>query len=178
MKTLFLILALSFPVLAFAEAAAPTPSRPAVTPTATTSSLDTNKDGKVDASETSAVTTADASAGEVAGDAAKVVDAAKSLKDPTLPKGLAIAVLLGAIFKLLLSGLKVVSKFAPWFKSQDGKRVLKYSTLGLGAAAALTANLAFGMGWMDALTILLSGPLAVAIHEYTSDSKPTETVKA
>jgi hypothetical protein len=66
--------------------------------------------------------------------------------------------------------MKVLGKNIAWFKTKDGKRVVKYSTLGLGAAAALLANLAFGMHWLDAVQILLSGPLAVAIHEYTSDS--------
>ena len=154
-------------------------AQPAPAPTvAPASSLDTNKDGKVDAAETAAATSADAGVSDVVREGAEVVDAAKALKDPSLPKGLAIALLLAAVFKLLLSGLKMVSKFTPWFKSQDGKRVLKYSTLGLGAAAALVANLAFGMGWIDAATILLSGPLAVAIHEYTSDSKSAEPSKA
>jgi hypothetical protein len=84
---------------------------------------------------------------------------------------LLVSLLLAAVFKLLLSLLKVLAKSLAWFKSQDGKRILKYSTIGLGSAAALVANLSFGLSWVDALTILLSGPLAVAIHEYTSDSK-------
>lgn len=161
-------------ILSLTAQAETTPATPAVAPAPVvpSSSLDTNKDGKVDAAETAAATNAEATTGEAVSGVAEVAEAAKALKDPTMPKGLAIAVLLGAIFKLLLSSLKMVSKFAPWFKSPDGRRVLKYSTLGLGGAAALTANLAFGMGWMDALTIVLSGPLAVAIHEYTSDSKP------
>lgn len=169
MKTLMLSLML-MSVPAFAQPAPVTP--PAA------SSLDTNKDGVVDAAETAAATNADSSARDVVADVAEVADATKGLRDPSVPKGLAIAILLGAIFKILLSGLKLVSKFTPWLKSKDGKRVLKYSTLGLGAAAALTANLAFGMGWIDALTILLSGPLAVAFHEYTSDSKEAAPPKA
>jgi hypothetical protein len=157
-----------------------TPATPAVTPAKPvvkpTSSLDTNGDGKVDATETATATNTGAAVGDVLKDGADVVNAAKGVKDSGLPKSLAVAVLLGAVFKLLLSLIKVLGNNVAWFKSQDGKRVLKYSTLGLGAAAALAANLGFGMNWIDAITILLSGPLAVAIHEYTSDSKPVAAV--
>jgi hypothetical protein len=142
------------------------------------SSLDTNKDGKVDAAETTAAVSADAAPTDVIADGAGVISAIKGLKNrgqaDSPPVGLLVAVLLGAVFKLLLSLIKVLGKNLAWFKTQDGKRVVKYSTIGLGSAAALLANLAFGLNWVEALTILLSGPLAVAIHEYTSDSKPVE----
>jgi hypothetical protein len=146
--------------------------KPAPKP-AVTSSMDTNKDGKVDAKEMAAATKADASVGDVMADGAEVVDAVKDMKDGSsgLPNSTLLALLLGVIFKLLLSGMKVAGKNIAWFKSKDGKRVIKYSTLGLGAAAALCANLAFGMHWMEAAQLLLSGPIAVAIHEYTKDSK-------
>jgi len=186
-------LALLVPVLVMAQPApTPTPAKPevaapAVTPAAPvtapapkpavvapkpTSSLDLNGDGKVDATEIAAATNSDATPSDIIKDGAEVVGAAKGMKDSGLPKGVAIAVLLGVIFKLLLSLMKILGKNLAWFKTQDGKRVIKYSTLGLGALAGLMANLAFGMGWIDAITVLLSGPLAVAIHEYTSDSKP------
>lgn len=191
MRPLMLAVVLLVPMLSLAaEVPAATPAKPAVTapvaaapapvvapvvtpaPVKPTSSLDTNHDGKVDAAETAAATNADSNVSDVIKDGADVVIAAKGTKDSGLPKGVAIAVLLGTLFKLLLSLMKVLGKNVAWFKSQDGKRVIKYSTLGLGALAALAANLAFGMNWVDAITILLSGPLAVAIHEYTSDSKP------
>lgn len=151
---------------------------PSVASSAPDSSLDTNKDKKVDAAETTAAVNADATTTDVVKEGAGVVTAAKDIinrdKVNGPPVGLLVAVLLGALFKLLLSLIKVLAKNVAYFKTQDGKRVVKYSTIGLGCAAALVANLAFGIGWVDALTILLSGPLAVAIHEYTSDSKPTE----
>jgi len=137
-------------------------------------SLDTNQDGKVDAAETTAVVEADATPTDVVKDGASVVSAAKDIanrENDDRPTSLLVALLLAAVFKLLLSLLKVLAKNLSWFKSQDGKRILKYSTIGLGSAAALVSNLAFGLSWVDALTILLSGPLSVAIHEYTSDSK-------
>lgn len=179
MRPVILSLVLLVPVLSLADPTpAPAPATPAAAPAVVApapkpaSSLDTNKDGKVDSTELANATNADATVTDVIKDGTAVVDAAKGLKDPSMPKGVAIAVLLGTLFKLLLSLLKVVAKNVAWFKSQDGKRVLKYSTLGLGALAALMANWAFGMSWMDSLVILLSGPIAVAIHEYTSDSKP------
>ena len=183
MRKLILAVAILVPALSLAD---PTPVTPAATPTVTApvapakpaSSLDTNKDGKVDKTETAAATNADATVSDVIKNGTDVVSAAKDLKNPALPKALAIAVLLGAAFKLLLSLIKVLGKNIKWFTTQAGKRTIKYSTLGLGALAALTANLALGTGWIDALTILFSGPLAVAIHEYTSDSSPDEAPAA
>lgn len=137
------------------------------------SSLDTNKDKKVDAAETAAATDADASVSDVVADGVELAKAAKDLADKPadMPVGTFLLILLGTIFKFLLSLMKVLGKNIPWFKSKDGKRVMKYSTLGLGAAAAVVANLAFGMPWMEAAQLILSGPIAVAIHEYTKDSK-------
>ena len=135
------------------------------------SSLDLNKDGKVDAAEAAAATDADAGVKDVADGAAELYGTIKD-KD-SLPKGTFWALIMGTVFKLLLSGLKLAGKNVGWFKSKDGKRVMKYSTIGLGAAAAITANFALGWGWVDAVQLLLSGPLAVAIHEYTKDSKDT-----
>jgi len=156
----------------------PAPATPVVS-----SDLDTNKDGKVDEKEMAAATEADAGVADVVADGA---DAAKIIKDLVgekenkMPLGTMILVILGVAFKLLLSLIKVLGKNIAWFKTKDGKRVIKYSTLGLGAAAGLVANLAFGMHWIEAIQIVLSGPLAVAIHEYTSDSKdpPPEEAKA
>lgn len=177
------------PTVATARVVANTPATPVVvatTPPAAsvvepkvaakpTSSLDTNGDGKVDAAEQAAATAKEATVADVIKDGADTVNAAKALKDPTMPKGVMVAVLLGAVFKLLLSLMKVLGKNIAWFKTANGKRIVKYSTLGLGAAAGLVANLAFGMSWIDSVTILLSGPIAVAINEYTSDSKSTPT---
>jgi len=174
MKRLLLIAGLLLvPMVAPAQEPAPKPEPAATAPAADApkpdSSLDTNNDGKVDADEVKAATDADAEISDVIKDATGVYEAVKDKK--SLPKGTFWAVMLGAVFKLLLSLVKVLGKNVAWFKTKDGKRVVKYSTIGLGAAAALTANLAFGMHWMDAVQILLSGPLAVAIHEYTKDSK-------
>jgi hypothetical protein len=161
-------------VAAPAPAVAPVPTKtPVVEPSkAVMSALDANKDRKVDKVETAAATNADPTPAEVVAEIASLIEAARELKNKDLPRTLAITVFLGALFKLLLSLLKVLGKNLAWFKTQEGKRVLKYSTLALGAVAGLCANLGFGMNWVEALTIMLSGPLAVAIHEYTSDSKP------
>ncbi len=163
MRRLLLVVALLFTPMEVFSQEAPPP--------ASASDLDSNKDGKVDATEAAAATGGDASVSEVLEDATGVYDAVKNKN--SLPKGTFWAILLGTIFKLLLSGIKVLGNNVAWFKSKDGKRVLKYSTIGLGAAAAIAANFGLGWDWMDAAQLLLSGPLAVAIHEYTKDSKDT-----
>ena len=148
------------------------PAAPAAAPKVT-STLDTNGDGVVDAAETAAATNEEGTIGGTVGDGAEAVSTiTEAWKNrDKLPTGMLWAIILGAVFKLLLSVMKVVGKNVAWFKSKDGKRVLKYSTIGLGAVAGLLANLAFGLHWLDAAQIMLSGPLAVAIHEYTKDSK-------
>jgi hypothetical protein len=148
------------------------PADPAVVAPTYSSTLDLNGDGKVDAEEIAKATDADADIGTTVGEGVEAVTTiTETVKNrDKIPLGTMIAIILGAVFKLLLSLMKVLGKNIAWFKTKDGKRVVKYSTLGLGAAAALLANLAFGMHWLDAVQILLSGPLAVAIHEYTSDS--------
>jgi len=189
MRTFLFLCLMLAPTMLLAADPTPAPAPvPAVTPSPPkvkaavpySSDLDTNHDGVVDAAEAAAATSAPATTGDVIKNGSEVISAAQGLKDPTMPKSVLIAVLLGAIFKLLLSLLKVVANNMSWswFASADGKRVIKYSTLGLGAVAALCANLAFGMGWMQALVLLISGPLAVAIHEYTSDSKPVPAPEA
>lgn len=136
-------------------------------------SMDTNDDGKVDAEEIAAATEAEAGVVEVIEDGTALVETIDTVVEhkDTLCVGMIVLLVLGALFKLLLSLIKVLGRNVEWFKTKDGKRVIKYSTLGLGAAAGLVANLAFGMHWAQALEIMLSGPLAVAIHEYTKDSK-------
>jgi len=135
--------------------------------------MDTNKDGKVDADETAAAVAKDAGIGDVVKDVTDVVDAAKDLKGKKDGTSMALLImaLLGTIFKLLLSAIKSIKKSTNWFHAKKAKRILKYTTAGLGAASALAANLVFGMSWLEAGIILLSGPVAVAIHEYTKDSK-------
>jgi hypothetical protein len=140
-------------------------------PVAPAGTMDTNKDGKVDKDETAAEVNKDVGVNDVVKDVTGVVDAAKDLKGEKEGKAALIMLLLGAIFKLLLSAVKVVKKETNWFHAKKAKRIVKYSTIGLGAAAALMSNLAFGMSWIEAGIILLSGPMAVAIHEYTKDSK-------
>lgn len=139
-------------------------------------SMDTNDDGKVDAKEIAAAIEAEASVVDVIEDGTNLVDAVTEVakhKDE-LGGGMIVLLVLGGLFKLLLSLIKVLGRNVVWFRTRDGKRVIKYSTLGLGAAAGLVANLAFGLHWAEALEIMLSGPLAVAIHEYTKDSRDSE----
>jgi hypothetical protein len=134
-------------------------------------SMDTDKDGKVDAKETAAEIDKEVEVGDAVKDIGAVVDAAKDLKGKKEGMAALIMVLLGAIFKLLLSSIKLIKAKTNWFHAKKAKRIIKYTTLGLGAVAALMSNLVFGMSWIDAGIILLSGPLSVAVHEYTKDSK-------
>lgn len=130
--------------------------------------MDTNKDGKVDADETKTEIDKDVDVGDVASEVGAVVDAAQDLKGG---KAAVIMMFLSVLFKLMLSAVKLIKKETNWFHAKKAKRIIKYSTLGLGGLAALMSNLAFGVGWMEAGIIFLSGPVAVAIHEYTKDSK-------
>lgn len=133
--------------------------------------MDTNADGKVDADETKAAIEGDVDVKDVVLDVTDVVAAVQDLKGKKEGMATLIMVLLGAVFKLLLSAVKLIKAKTKWFHAKKAKRILKYTTLGLGAAAALLSNLVFGMGWIEAGIILLSGPISVAIHEYTKDSK-------
>lgn len=145
-------------------------SEPAAT---SAGSMDTNKDGKVDADETAAAIDKEADVGDVVADVGEVVGAAKGLGSSKDGKATLIMILLGAIFKLLLSGIKLIKGKTNWFRAKKAKRIVKYTTLGLGALAGLMANLIFGMSWIEAGIIVLSGPISVAIHEYTKDSSDT-----
>ena len=96
-----------------------------------------------------------------------VIQKAKDLKKGEdaegnkIPKLILICALLAAIFKVLLSILKVVSK---WFKSEKGKLVLKLSTLVLGFGTFLVTHLTMDMSWYEALWLSLSGPGALVIQ--------------
>jgi len=79
-------------------------------------------------------------------------------------KLLIILGLLAALFKLLISLLKVLSK---WFTSKVGGTVIRISTLVLGVGVFLVTNLALKMPWYDAVWLSLSGPGALVLHELT-----------
>jgi len=143
-------------------------------PAADAGEMDTNKDGKVDADEAAAATAEEVDVGDVAKDVGDVIGAAKGLKDGGEGQATLIMILLGAIFKLLLSGVKLVRSKTNWFHAKKAKRIVKYTTLVLGGLAALMANLVFDMSWLEAGIILLSGPMSVAMHEYTKDSSDTQ----
>ena len=101
--------------------------------------------------------------GTVAGEVTEVIDTAKNLKSTSEDAGklVAMSALLAAIFKLLLSLLKLTSGL---FKN---KVVPKLTALSLGLLVYVFANLALGMPWLDALILALSGPGAIVFHEIT-----------
>lgn len=106
-------------------------------------------------------------------DAAEIVKASKDLanaEDGNVDIKVLITLLLAAIFKFLLSAIKLSGRFSDKLKefwaSDKGKLVLRLSTLVLGAAVMLTANIAAGVPWLEALFMGLgAGPGSLAIHE-------------
>ena len=182
-RILFAALFVAFPIFAFAQDKPAEPPAPAVAAAAEsaslesidTKSLDTNGDGKVSKEEIAAAVAAEPDVKDLLSGGSDVLEKGKLLgglkgKDKTAVLTI-IAGFLAALFKLLLSLIKLLGKNIAWFKTKDGKRVVKYSTLGLGALAGLAANLALGVSIPECVLIAMSGPLAVAIHEYTKDSK-------
>jgi hypothetical protein len=176
MKSLILIaMFLLAPLPALTQ---PAPEKPAATDAAKPavpdiSAFDTNGDGKIDATEAASMVHKDPSVTDVMSDVGGVVEAAKSIKGKSgVELALAISMLLAIVFKLMLSLVKVASKNTDWFKSSRGKAALKYSTLGLGALAALGAGVASavgsGMGWVEVVIIGLAGPGAMVVHEISS----------
>jgi len=145
-------------------------------PPAAAGELDTNKDGKVDADEAAAATAEEVDISDVVKDAGELIDAAKNLKDKQDGTSISLLIMavLGAIFKFLLSAVKLIKAQTNWFHAKKAKRIVKYTTLVLGGLAALMANLVFDMSWLEAGIILLSGPMSVAMHEYTKDSEDTQ----
>jgi len=104
---------------------------------------------------------------DVITDAKDVADAVKAFKDAKtagdkLATRLGLMVLLAACFKVLLSLLKFTSE---WWKGDKAKLVLRISTLGLGIVVALLSHFAAGEGWMSAIMLGISGPLAISFHE-------------
>jgi len=79
-----------------------------------------------------------------------------------VPKLLAIMGLLAAVFKLLLSFLKWLSK---WWVTKTGKMVLRTVTLVLGVATFFVTSMAMGEPWYNSLLLALSGPGSLALHE-------------
>jgi|SRR6185369_256205 len=170
---LLLILAVALawaPVFAAdAPASAPAPSGVMLD----VSEMDTNKDGKVDNAELQAYLAKNVGAADAVAGAMDVVKGITTAKTKwSTEKLIAVATALAAIFKLLLSLVKMLGNTKlPWLATPAGKNTIKYSTLALGVLAALFANLAGGMSIPDALLFLGSGPLAVAVHEYLSPAK-------
>lgn len=78
-------------------------------------------------------------------------------------KKFGLLALITTVLKLLLSLLKMASSF--WSETR-GKWVLRIITLGLGVVIAIVSSMAIGMPWWDAVLLGLSGPGAVALHEY------------
>jgi hypothetical protein len=104
--------------------------------------------------------------GEVVKEGAAVVEAVEDLKEAKKAgEGLYLVImaLCMAVFKFTLSIVKLTG---PFWKGRRGKTVLRLTTVGLGTVVALIA-VAMDSGWVNAVTVGLSGPLAVAAHEYS-----------
>lgn len=106
-------------------------------------------------------------------DAAKIVEAGKNLanaEDGSMDLKVLITLLLAAIFKFLLSAVKLSGRFSDKLKefwaTTKGKTILRLSTLVLGAGVMLVSNLAAGVPWLEALFMGIgAGPGSLAIHE-------------
>jgi hypothetical protein len=177
-RLLFALTLFCIPTLTFAQEPAPAAEPAATTEKAApaTSDIDTNKDGRIDSDETKALVDKDENVSDVVDGAGEAIDAAKNMKGKKGTElALAIALFLAALFKSLLSLIKVLKKSTNIFKTKKGKKILKLSTIGLGVLAAVGAGIAntmgAGFGWMEILMIGLSGPGSLAVHELTSKSK-------
>lgn len=97
---------------------------------------------------------------EVGAEVKEVLSTAKQIKkaDKT-EKFLVISAFLAALFKLLLSLMKLVN---PYFKKKDVPKVV---ASGLGVLVLLFSKLALGVSWVDAIILAASGPGAVFLHE-------------
>jgi hypothetical protein len=104
---------------------------------------------------------------DVVTDAKGVADAFKAYKTTQaagnkLATRLGLMLLLAAIFKILLSCLKFTSEF---WKGNKGKTALRLSTLVVGIAVVLLSHFGAGEGWVSAVLLGVSGPLAISFHE-------------
>jgi len=77
-----------------------------------------------------------------------------------------VMVALAAVFKLLLSLVKIVLAKDFW-KSPKGKLALRVSCVFLGLGVMVAAKIGMGMGWGDSVLLAVSGPGALAVHELT-----------
>lgn len=102
---------------------------------------------------------------------AEVVAAVKayqaSKKDPNkdtnkLAIRIGIMLILAAVFKVLISALKLTSQ---WWGTDMAKNIIRLITIGLGIAVFLISSIATGETWGQALLLGLSGPLAISINE-------------
>jgi len=99
---------------------------------------------------------------EIVDGAKDVMAKAKELSAAKTGRLLILFALLAAVFKLLLSVVKVIN---PWFGSDKGKKALRITTLVLGLGTYLVTNLAMKMPWYEAIWLACSGPGALMIHE-------------
>jgi hypothetical protein len=91
--------------------------------------------------------------------------AVKAAKEGADPQVLNLA--LAGFFGLVLR--HAISVYQAWRPSSSrGRDFLPYLCLGLGCLFALFARYEVGVGWGAAATYGLTGPLAVAWHEYVA----------
>lgn len=74
-----------------------------------------------------------------------------------------VMALLAAAFKFLLSVVKFIRR--DYWKTDQGKTVLRLIALGLGLGVLVTSKIAMGMHWSEAIILALSGPGAIVVHE-------------
>lgn len=77
------------------------------------------------------------------------------------------AAVLAAVFKVLISGLRMTGTWEGWWRGKDAKTALRIITVTLGLGTFLMSHLAMGKSWFEALVLGLAGPGAMVIHEYS-----------
>ncbi len=101
----------------------------------------------------------------------KLIQEAQGLVEVIAPGGDGSVVLwaavLAAVFKVVLSAIKMTTTWAGWWSGAKAKTALRTITLALGFGTFLVANIAAGMSWWESLIIGLAGPGSIVVHEYS-----------
>lgn len=103
-------------------------------------------------------------------DTKEVLEALKVYREKRQESGhtstiLSIMALLAFVFKGLLSLLKWTSTF---WTTPKGKILVQLATVTLAVLVFFASTMAAGENWLNATILCLSGPLAVAVHEYSA----------
>lgn len=80
---------------------------------------------------------------------------------------MAILALLATVFKLMVSGLRVMGTIGFFVKTDKQSTFIRLFTLVLGGCVFFFSSIVGGMPWWEALFLALSGPMSMIVHEYS-----------